>query len=243
MRNRTYALAGVGLLNLFGLLSLVGCSPNQGAVSPNTSGGTAPANTSTGGSVVVNNATAASNGTISNNNAPGNTISSRDPFASTTVGAWPDADWVLTDALMKQKQWITLYNQNLSINQRIYGPQYDYEYWQIPPKWTPYLYKNEKWTNTHPLELNHPTLFITLQGTVFLKQGTAARDWPPISATDIPPDATIVAEFVPVKKAVEAGIIPVHHSQPQVDSVSNTVLEVLGMNEAEYQKFIGQPKQ
>ncbi len=238
-----YALADVGILNLFGLLSLFGCSPNHVAVSPNASSGSVPANISTEGNAVANNAYAESNNTTSDNTTSGNTISTNKPQESTAASPWPDANWVLTDALMKQEQWVTLYNPNLAINQGVYGQQYDYEHWQIPSKWTPYLYKNEKWTDTHPQELNHATLFITLQGTVFLKQGAAGRDWPPISATDIPPDATIVAEFVPVKKAVEAGIIPVYHSQPQVDSVSTTVLEVLGMNEAEYQKFIGQPKQ
>jgi hypothetical protein len=105
------------------------------------------------------------------------------------------------------------------------------------------LYKNESWVRgSHPLELNRKTLFITLQGTVFLKFGVAGRDWPPVSATDIPPDATIVAEFVPVRKAVQAGIIPVFHCQPQVDVVDKFVLKVLGITEQEYQKYIGHSK-
>lgn len=92
-------------------------------------------------------------------------------------------------------------------------------------------------------ESNRPTLFITLQGTVFLKHGTAGRGWPPLSAADIPPDATLVAEFVPVKKAVEAGIIPVYHSLPVVDvPPPAALLRILGMSQAAYESCIGHPQ-
>ncbi len=69
-----------------------------------------------------------------------------------------------------------------------------YTNWHLPPKWAPYLYKNEHWVNQpgQPVKLKNPTLFITLQGTVFLKTGTAGRDWPPLSALDIPPDAPLL---------------------------------------------------
>jgi hypothetical protein len=158
---------------------------------------------------------------------------------------WPTAGWVLTDELMKMNKtkWLTEYNDDLPMNRGVYGPNYTYENWHLPPKWAPYLYKNESWVQgKHPLELNRKTLFITLQGTVYLKFGVAGRDWPPLSAADIPPDATIVAEFVPVRKAVQAGIIPVFHSQPQVDVVNEFVLKALGMTEQEYRTCIGSPR-
>ncbi|QSO46079.1 hypothetical protein [Alicyclobacillus mengziensis] len=139
---------------------------------------------------------------------------------------------------------MTEYNQPLPINQGVYGKTSMYANWHLPPKWASYLYKNEHWVNQSgmPMELNNKTLFITLQGTVYLKMGTAGRDWPSLSAADIPPDATIVAEFVPLKPAIEAGIIPVYQSLPQVGIAKPFVLKVLGMTQKEYQTYIGNPK-
>jgi hypothetical protein len=186
-------------------------------------------------------------------NRPAASISSTQqnssPYRGTTDSTdsmdnpWPTAGWILTDDWMKKKKWLTEYNGDLSINSGVYGPNYTYENWHLPPKWAPYVFKNESWVRgSHPLELNRKTLFITLQGTVYLKFGVAGRDWPPQSAADIPPDATIVAEFVPVRKAVQAGIIPVFHSLPQVDVVDPIVLKALGMTKEEYQTYIGHPK-
>lgn len=188
----------------------------------------------------------ASSGSVSNedgNAGPPSTFTTSNSTALPTGSPWPQVDWILTDTLMVQKKWVTEYNDTLSINLGVYGEKFMYADWHLPPKWAPYLYKNEHWVNQagQPVRLNNPTLFITLQGTVFLKTGTAGRYWPPLSATDIPPDATIVAEFVPLKPAVKAGIIPVYHSFPQVDTVEPEVLTVLGMREAEYRNSIGSP--
>lgn len=89
--------------------------------------------------------------------------------------------------------------------------------WKLPPKWAPYLYKNESHTlpfiNGHRPNLKKIplTLYITLQGTVFLYPQTIMQSQWPVTSTvgDIPP-TTIVAEFVPLKAAVRAGIIPVN---------------------------------
>jgi len=159
----------------------------------------------------------------------------------------PDANWVLTDTLVKQTKWFTQYNQNLSINHGVYGKTVEYWHWQLPSTWQPYLYKNEHYITpkTGPVYLNHQTLFITLQGTVYLKEGIAGRYWPPFSPMDIPPDATIVAEFVPLKPAVKAGIIPVFHGGPQAPGtryIEPAALKVLGMTKTEFVQDIGNQK-
>lgn len=86
--------------------------------------------------------------------------------------------------------------------------------WRLPPKWAPYLLKNEKpapeFVNGQRSLTKIPlTLYITLQGTVFLYPQTIMQSQWPSSLTvgDVPP-TTIVAEFVPLKPAVQAGIIP-----------------------------------
>ncbi len=90
-----------------------------------------------------------------------------------------------------------------------------FDHWRVPPGWMPYIYKNEK---TKIISNNYPdnrqklplTLYITLQGTVFLYPQTASGTmWPGPHGdiADVPP-STIVAEFVPLKPAVLAGIIP-----------------------------------
>jgi len=154
-------------------------------------------------------------------------------------------DWVLTDQLMKQKHWGTEYNGDLPMNHWLSGDKYSYRDWHLPPKWVPYVYQNEHWVKKqgYPMELNDKTLFITLQGTVFLKQGTAGRDWPPLSAADIPPDAPIAAEFVPVQKAVEAGSVPVYHNHQFTDGVTPTpLLKILQMTQNQYEAYLGHPK-
>ncbi|OLZ12292.1 hypothetical protein [Sulfobacillus thermosulfidooxidans] len=99
--------------------------------------------------------------------------------------------------------------------------QDSFNHWRVPPGWIPYLYKNEKTkiitdspagsAQTVPL-----TLYITLQGTVFLYPQTfSGTQWPGPHGdiADIPP-TTIVAEFVPLKPAVLAGVIPVSDNEP-----------------------------
>ena len=90
--------------------------------------------------------------------------------------------------------------------------------WQLPPEWHPYLLKNEK--IVHPTPQNAQkvplTLYITLQGTVFLYPQTySGTIWLGHNAyiADIPP-TTIVAEFVPLKPAVFAGVIPISGDEP-----------------------------
>jgi len=180
---------------------------------------------------VASNAFATSNASRTSNNATANSSE------RVKENPWPTVDWVLTDELMKQKHWLTEYNAELSINHWLSGDKYSYTDWHLPPKWVPYLYKNQHWVKKqgYPMELNDKTLFITLQGTVFLKWGTAGRDWPPLSAADIPPDAVLVAEFVPLKKAVKNGIIPVYQSQPFPDgSPPAPLLKILGMTQSQY---------
>ena len=84
--------------------------------------------------------------------------------------------------------------------------------WKLPPKWVPYLMKNEKPPSHNPQSVNGPdplALYITLQGTVFLyPQEGVSYQWPPTPTVGDVPPTTIVAEFVPLKPAVEAGIIP-----------------------------------
>lgn len=164
---------------------------------------------------------------------------SKSTQSTANPGPWPEVNWVLTNSLMKQENWGTEYNLNLAMNHWLSGKKYSYADWHLPPKWKPYLFKNEHYITqkSGPALLNNPTLFITLQGTVYERFGVAGRFWGVPAADDIPADATIVAEFVPLKPAVEAGIIPVYYSYPQVDSiyyVEPEVLKILGMTRKEY---------
>ena len=60
------------------------------------------------------------------------------------------------------------------------------------------------------------TLYITLQGTVFLyPQTVLGNQWPMTLTVGAIPPTTIVAEFVPLKTAVEAGIIPESSWRPE----------------------------
>lgn len=112
--------------------------------------------------------------------------------------------------------------------------------WKLPPKWAPYLYKNEKhvlpFVSGHRPNLNKVplTLYITLQGTVFLYPETIMESQWPMTKTvgDLPP-STIVAEFVPLRAAVKAGIIPVSDQPVSGGFVSSTWQKALGMTAAE----------
>ena len=119
--------------------------------------------------------------------------------------------------------------------------------WRPPPRWISYLYKNEKTKITSDVQippvLKIPlTLYITLQGTVFLYPQTfSGTQWPGPQGdiADIPP-TTIVAEFVPLKPAVLAGIIPVSDNEPSgVDGYTASVWEkVLHMSAAQTNHII-----
>ncbi len=96
-----------------------------------------------------------------------------------------------------------------------------FDHWRMPPGWAPYLYKNEKTkitSNNYPdnRQIVPLTLYITLQGTVFLyPQTSSGTIWMGRNAypADVPP-TTIVAEFVPLKPAILAGVIPVTGNGP-----------------------------
>jgi hypothetical protein len=115
--------------------------------------------------------------------------------------------WPLYNAEVSINRFPTSWHGNDAVNT-----------WKLPPRWAPYLLKKEKpvlplgdlGTKKIPL-----TLYITLQGTVFLYPQTISENqWPATpTAGDVPP-ATIVAEFVPLKPAVKAGIIPETDNQP-----------------------------
>lgn len=112
----------------------------------------------------------------------------------------------------------------------------------MPPGWIPYLYKNEKTKITSDIRTSLVqkiplTLYITSQGTVFLyTQTSSGTQWPGPHGdiADIPP-TTIVAEFVPLKPAVLAGIIPVSDNEPSgIDGYTASVWEkVLHMSAAQ----------
>lgn len=80
--------------------------------------------------------------------------------------------------------------------------------WQPPASWDKYLLKNEPSGGTAATIGEERALFITLQGVVYLYP--ADIQWQPLVYDDIPPGATIVAEYVPVAKAVRAGVVPVY---------------------------------
>lgn len=123
--------------------------------------------------------------------------------------------------------------------------------WRLPPKWAPYLLKNEKpapeFVNGHRSFSKIPmTLYITLQGIVFLYPQTVMQSqWPStLTVGDVPP-TTIVAEFVPLKPAVQAGIIPESNGgaqspgQPWLGGYVPTVWQkALGMTAAQIDKAI-----
>ncbi|MHB1629402.1 MAG: hypothetical protein ACYCVB_13675 [Bacilli bacterium] len=130
-----------------------------------------------------------------------------------------DVSWILPNRLpvdaMQNQLW-PLYNTRLAMNQfpAAWHGVDAFKVWKIPPRWSPYALKNEKPARLHGID--PVTLYITLQGTVFLyPQTLSGTQWPGPNGTpaDIPP-ATVVAEFVPLKAAVRAGIIPESGGQP-----------------------------
>lgn len=127
--------------------------------------------------------------------------------------------WILPNRLpadaMQNQLW-PLYNTRLTMNQfpAAWHGVDAFRAWKLPPRWAPYLLKDEKRAHIHGAD--PVTLYITLQGTVFLyPQTLSGTQWPGPDGipADIPP-ATVVAEFVPLKAAVQAGIIPESGGQP-----------------------------
>ena len=118
---------------------------------------------------------------------------------------WERINWPIYNTQLAMNQFPASWHGNDLINT-----------WKLPPKWVPYLMKNE--TPAKPLFVNGPdplTLYITLQGTVFLyPQALSANQWPLTPTVGAIPPTTIVADFVPLKPAVEAGIIPESSNQP-----------------------------
>ncbi len=153
-----------------------------------------------------------------------------------------DPHWIMpnrvpSSSVNARRNW-PIYNTQLAMNQfpaSWHGNDL-INTWKLPPRWVPYLSKNEKqaspFVNGHRNTSKTPlTLYITLQGTVFLYPQTIMQSqWPiPRTIGDIPP-TTIVAEFVPLKSAVEAGIIPESSNQPISSGyVSSTWQKALGM--------------
>ncbi|KYH30935.1 hypothetical protein CLTEP_24570 [Clostridium tepidiprofundi DSM 19306] len=88
-----------------------------------------------------------------------------------------------------------------------------YNSWKIPTGWEQFIYKN---ANSEKLDKFSESrfLYITLQGVVFLYLPPAGRYWSPIPEFgDIPPGSVIVGQHVPIKVAVDGGILPVYHGQ------------------------------
>jgi len=133
-----------------------------------------------------------------------------------------DLAWILPSHLpasaLASHPWPLYGESPLNTLPAAWHGQDPFNHWQIPPKWTPYLLKNE--VIVHPSPQNPVavplTLYITLQGTVFLYPQTySGTIWLGANSyiADVPP-STILAEFVPLKPAVLAGIIPVSGGQP-----------------------------
>lgn len=125
---------------------------------------------------------------------------------------WPSMQWVMLNKVPEYyNRFLPIYS-NIKLNSEPFSnpSSYNVNDWHIPSRWKPYLYKNVKGAESK-------VLCITLQGTVFLKPGLAGRDWEPIAMADIPNDAQILAECVPLKPAVEAGIVPVYHCEALYD--------------------------
>jgi len=87
-------------------------------------------------------------------------------------------------------------------------PTYTFAKWRPPASWSRFLLKNEPSGGTVATISQERALFITLQGVVYLYP--AYVQWPPLTYDDIPPGATIIAEYVPVARAVRAGVVPVY---------------------------------
>ncbi|MDK2805242.1 MAG: hypothetical protein PWP67_3003 [Clostridium butyricum] len=88
--------------------------------------------------------------------------------------------------------------------------------WEMPKTWQKYIYSESDKTDPKSISngANDKFLYITLQGVVFLYLPPDGRYWSSIAMFgDIPPGSVIIAQHVPLKPAVEAGIIPVYHGQ------------------------------
>ncbi|AGB19655.1 hypothetical protein BFT35_06130 [Thermoanaerobacterium thermosaccharolyticum] len=88
--------------------------------------------------------------------------------------------------------------------------------WKIPKIWQKYIYSEADKTDPKSINngANDKFLYITLQGVVFLYLPPDGRYWCPLPMFgDIPPGSLIIAQHVPLKPAIEAGIIPVYHGQ------------------------------
>jgi hypothetical protein len=96
------------------------------------------------------------------------------------------------------------------MNNRLRG---GFNHWTLPAAWVPYLQSSQKPILPY-FTSKRGFLFITLQGTVYLYSTLSQSGWPIHPFADIPPDATIVAEYVPLSPAVKEGIVPVYNGQP-----------------------------
>ena len=140
----------------------------------------------------------------------------------------PAVQWILPNRLpltaqtrYERSMW-PIYNTQLTMN-RFPASWHGIDLvntWRLPPGWGPYLLKHEKrvpeFVDGHrPLTKIPQTLYITLQGTVFLYPQTIMQgQWPPSRTVGDVPPTTVVAEFVPLRAAVQAGVIPESQGQP-----------------------------
>lgn len=115
-----------------------------------------------------------------------------------------------------------IYNLSLSINHHLSFPAEPFNHWTFPTAWAPYLEWNQLYSSpdTSSSDNSRRYLFITLQGTVYLYDQISQSGWPIHPFADIPPSATIVAEYVPLAPAVKHGILPVYGGQPFVPGMA-----------------------
>ena len=212
MRRRTLSLVGC----LLGSLAFAGCGLSR---HPNASSAdnTIAQNK---GAAPRNKATTVAAPSLATLN-PAWIMPNRLPVSAHTK--WERINWPLYNTQLAMNQFPASWHGNDLINT-----------WKLPPKWVPYLLKNEKpapaFVNGHrdlSRRYDPLTLYITLQGTVFLYPQTVLQSqWPgTLTVGGIPP-TTIVAEFVPLKPAVLAGIIPESANQTKFTGVWNKILEM-----------------
>jgi hypothetical protein len=173
------------------------------------------------------------------------------PSQATSLNPPLTIPWILPSHLpqsaLASHPWPLYGSSSLNQFPASWHGQDSFNHWRVPPGWIPYLYKNEKTKITSDIQTSLGqkiplTLYITLQGTVFLYPQTfSGTQWPGPQGdiADIPP-TTIVAEFVPLKPAVLAGIIPVSDNEPSgVDGYTASVWEkVLHMSAAQTNHII-----
>ncbi len=129
----------------------------------------------------------------------------RAPVASTEVALPLHSTWSMP-AIIPAKAWFAYAVPEFSSwAANAPQPTSTFATWQPPASWDPYLMKNQPSGGTTSDE---QVLYITLQGAVYLYPNLT--QWPPLMYDDIPPGATIVAEYVPVARAVRAGVVPVY---------------------------------